>query len=237
MTGAHGVQHALPPFIPLPRFMLTGEYSINAKLLYGMLLNRTMLSQKNGWESEDGNVNVIYTIKQMANDLDRSERTVKTALRELENAGLIVRVRQGWNQANRIFLQISDGVQFSSRPEGNICLMDGQDSSPCMGQELPTSNTEQEYNKKNQTERRESTRHRFGEFQNVFLSDEEISALQTDFPNLYDEYIQRLSRYMAANGRHYASHYAVIRKWIDEDNRGKSAKNYTYDEYNEGECL
>ena len=86
--------------------MLAGEYSINAKLLYGLLLNRTMLSQKSGWVSEDGNVYVIYTIKQMANDLDRSERTVKTALRELENAGLITRIRQGWNQANRIFLQI-----------------------------------------------------------------------------------------------------------------------------------
>ena len=97
--------------------MLAGEYSINAKLLYGLLLNRTMLSQKSGWVSEDGNVYVIYTIKQMADDLDRSERTAKTALRELENAGLITRVRQGWNQANRIFLQIPDRVQVSSRPE------------------------------------------------------------------------------------------------------------------------
>ena len=97
--------------------MLAGEYSINAKLLYGLLLNRTTLSQKSGWVSEDGNVYVIYTIKQMADDLDRSERTVKTALRELENAGLITRVRQGWNQANRIFLQIPDRVQVSSRPE------------------------------------------------------------------------------------------------------------------------
>ena len=111
---------ALPPFIPLPRFMLAGEYSINAKLLYGLLLNRTTLSQKSGWVSEDGNVYVIYTIKQMADYLDRSEQTVKTALRELENAGLITRVRQGWNQANRIFLQIPDRVQLSSRPEGNI---------------------------------------------------------------------------------------------------------------------
>ena len=119
--------------------MLAGEYSINAKLLYGLLLNRTTLSQKSGWVSEDGNVYVIYTIKQMADDLDRSERTVKTALRELENAGLITRVRQGWNQANRIFLQIPDRVQVSSRPEGNICPMDVQDSSPCMGQKFPTT--------------------------------------------------------------------------------------------------
>ena len=34
---------ALPPFIPLPRFMIASEHSINAKLLYGLLLNRTML--------------------------------------------------------------------------------------------------------------------------------------------------------------------------------------------------
>lgn len=180
---------------------------------------------------------VIYTIKQMANDLNRSERTVKTALCELENAGLITRIRQGWNQANRIFLQIPDRVQISSRPEGNICPMDGQDSSPSIGQELPTSNTEQEYKDKSQTEKAERTRHRYGEFENVFLSDGEISALQADFPNQYDEYIQSLSRYMASNGRHYANHYATIRKWLDEDNRGKSAKNYTYDDYNEGECL
>ncbi len=55
---------------------------------------------------------VIYTIKQMADDLDRSERTVKTTLRELENAGLITRVRQGWNQANHIFCKSRTECSF-----------------------------------------------------------------------------------------------------------------------------
>ena len=191
----------MPPFIPLPRFMLAGEYSINAKPLYGLLLNRTTLSQKSGWVSEDGNVYVIYTIKQMANDLDRSERTVKTALRELENAGLITRIRQGWNQANRIFLQIPDRVQVSSRPEGNICPMDVQDSSPCMGQKLPASNTDTEYKEHSKTERVESTRRRYGEFQNVFLSGEECSRLETAYPGKAAEYIERLSQYMVDRDR------------------------------------
>ena len=87
--------------------MLTGEYSVNAKLLYAFLLGRTQLSQKSGWVSENGDVYVIYTIRQMANDLNRSERTVKAALAELENTGLIARFRQGWNRANRIFLRCS----------------------------------------------------------------------------------------------------------------------------------
>ena len=73
--------------MPLPRFILRDEYSINAKLLYALLLGRTQLSQKSGWVSEDGDVYVLYTIRQMANDLNRSERTVKAALAELENLG------------------------------------------------------------------------------------------------------------------------------------------------------
>ena len=179
---------ALPPFIPLPRFMIASEHSINAKLLYGLLLNRTMLSQKSGWVSEDGNVYVIYTIKQMADGLNRSERTVKTALNELENAGLITCVRQGWNRANRIFLHLPDGVQLSSPPEGNICPMEVQETSPCMGQKLPTSNTKQEYINMIQTERGEIARRRFGEYQNVFLSDDEFTRLQNAYPDKYEEY-------------------------------------------------
>ena len=216
--------------------MLAGEYSINAKLLYGLLLNRTMLSQKSGWVSEDGNVYVIYTIKQMANDLNRSERTVKTALCELENAGLITRVRQGWNQANRIFLQIPDRVQVSSRPEGNICPMDVQDSSSCIVQDLPPNKNNKKEKDRSENKERESIR-RFGEFQNVFLSEGELASLQSDFPNRYVEYIDRLSVYMASNGRRYANHYATLRKWLNEDIRSGDTKTYTAEDYSAGECL
>ena len=136
----------LPPFIPLPKFMVEGEYSVNAKLLYGLLLHRTTLSQKSGWTTEDGNVYVIYTIRQMSEALNRSERTVKTALHELENAGLLVRVRQGWNKANMIYLKIPENeVQKTSHPLGKIYPMEVQKSSPCMGQNLPTSKTDKEY--------------------------------------------------------------------------------------------
>lgn len=226
----------LPPFVPLPRFMIASEHSINAKLLYGILLNRTLLSQKTGWVSEDGNVYVIYTIKQMADDLNRSERTVKTALNELENTGLITRVRQGWNRANRIFLQLPDGVQISSPSEGNICPMEVQDSSPCMGQNLPTSNTDKNYTDISKAEKGE-IRHRYGQYQNVFLSEKQIAELEADYPNHYIAYIEKLSAYMEASGRHYANHYAAIRKWIDEDTKAKPAKNYDSEYTDKGDCL
>ncbi len=114
--------------------------------------------------------------------------------------------------------------------------MDVQDSSPCIGQKLPTSNTDTEYKEHSKTERVESTRRRYGEFQNVFLSGEECTRLEAAYPGKAAEYIERPSRYMASNDRHYANHYATIKKWLDEDSKGRSAKNYTYDD-NEGECL
>ena len=220
----------------MPRFIVAGEYSVNAKLLYGLLLSRTQLSQRSGWADENGSVYVIYPIRQMADDMNRSERTVKNALNELENAGLLLRVRQGWNRANRLFLQVPDEVQVSSRPAGKTCPIEVQDFSSCMVQDLPPNKNNRKEKDKSENKERESLR-RFGEFQNVFLSECELASLQSDFPNRYVEYIDRLSVYMASNGRHYANHYATLRKWLNEDIRSGNTKTYTAEDYGEGECL
>lgn len=216
---------------------MAGEYSVNAKLLYGLLLSRTQLSQRSGWADEDGSVYAIYPIRQMADDLNRSERTVKNALNELENAGLLLCVRQGWNRANRLFLQVPDEVQASSRPAGKTCPIEVQDFSSCMGrQDLPPNKNNKKEKDRSENKERESLR-RFGEFQNVFLSEGELASLQSDFPNRYVEYIDRLSVYMASNGRRYANHYATLRKWLNEDIRRRDTKTYTAEDYSEGECL
>ena len=59
----------------------------------------------------------------------------------------------------------------------------------------------------------------FGRYQNVFLSAGELSELQADFPTVWQEYIERLSEYMASTGRTYKSHSATIRRWIADDRR------------------
>ena len=89
-----------------------------------------------------------------------------------------------------------------------------------------------------QNNRRENARRCFGQYQNVFLLDSELADLQSIYPGQYEDYINRLSAYMASSGKHYANHYATIRKWLDEDSKSKPGKNYDYTEpYEEGECL
>lgn len=56
-------------------------------------------------------------------------------------------------------------------------------------------------------------KHKYGEYKNVLLSDEEIQKLEKEFPHNYKEYIERLSSYMASTGKSYKSHYATIRVW------------------------
>ena len=56
------------------------------------------------------------------------------------------------------------------------------------------------------------TRHKYGEYKNVLLSDDEFEKLKADIPD-YLRWIDRLSEYMASTGKKYKSHYATIRSW------------------------
>ena len=56
-----------------------------------------------------------------------------------------------------------------------------------------------------------------GRYQNVFLTDEELADLQASFPTVWDQYIEKLSEYMASTGKRYQSHAATIRRWAGED--------------------
>ena len=43
--------------------------------------------------------------------------------------------------------------------------------------------------------------HTYGRYQNVFLTDEELADLQVSFPAVWEQYIEKLSEYMASTGK------------------------------------
>jgi len=59
-------------------------------------------------------------------------------------------------------------------------------------------------------------KHKYGEYQNVLLTDEEFEKLKNEFHD-YQERIERLSGYIASVGKKYKSHYATIRQWAAKD--------------------
>ena len=61
--------------------------------------------------------------------------------------------------------------------------------------------------------RQKPTRHKYGMYNNVLLSDEDYQKLQEEFPHDYTERINRLSEYIESTGKKYKSHLATIRAW------------------------
>ena len=68
-----------------------------------------------------------------------------------------------------------------------------------------------------------STRHKYGTYKNVLLSDDDMDKLKAEFPD-YEERIERLSDYIAQSGKSYKSHLAVIRNWAKRDKEEKKNK-------------
>lgn len=61
------------------------------------------------------------------------------------------------------------------------------------------------------------TKHRYGEYKNVLLSDVDMEKLKAEFPTDYEQRIERLSEYMASTGKAYKNHLATIRTWARKD--------------------
>lgn len=61
-------------------------------------------------------------------------------------------------------------------------------------------------------------RHKYGEYKNVLLSDQDLEKLKVEFPSDWETRIEKVSEYCATSGKTYKNYLAVIRKWAKKDN-------------------
>ncbi|BAK47660.1 hypothetical protein CXIVA_16940 [Clostridium sp. SY8519] len=96
-------------FYRIPKTLITGEefreVSVEAKLLYGLMLDRLSLSMKNGWFDDQNRAYIIYTVEDIMSDLQCGNQKAVKLLSELEKkAGLIRRKRQGLGKPSLTYL-------------------------------------------------------------------------------------------------------------------------------------
>lgn len=65
-------------------------------------------------------------------------------------------------------------------------------------------------------EKKEVPKRKYGEYENVMLTDIDLEKLKSEFPD-YEERIERLSGYIASKGASYKDHLATIRNWAKRD--------------------
>ena len=79
--------------------------SMQAKVLYGVLLDRMSLSRKNSWFDEQNRVFIIYQIGEIQEDLGFSKKKAMELLSELENFGLLEKKRRGHGLPNILYVK------------------------------------------------------------------------------------------------------------------------------------
>ena len=81
------------------------DLSIDAKTLYGILLDRMSLSVKNEWFDKKGRVFIIFTIEDVKRTLRCADNKATRLLRELEEFGLIERKRRGQGKPCLVYVK------------------------------------------------------------------------------------------------------------------------------------
>lgn len=127
----YGQQADMFTFFRIPKVLFTNDrfwnVSTDAKLLYGILLDRMNLSAKNGWYDEDGRVYIIFTVEEIMESLGCANKKSGKLLDELEKkCGLIERKRQGLGKPNLIYVKnfVSAAVDNSVERHFKKCQND-----------------------------------------------------------------------------------------------------------------
>lgn len=127
--------------------------------------------------------------------------SVNATLQELEQRGYLVR-KQTRMPDGRL-----GGVEYwiyeKPQPCGDSPCTENPDTAQPDADEPFTENPGQLRTNKSNTqesitkERKRLSRHRYGQYQNVLLSDDELDKLRTEFPADWQQRIERLSEYIA----------------------------------------
>ena len=128
----------LPQYLPMPKFLTELPLSNTARYIYTLLLNRAQYSQMKEMVDEQGRVYIFYPIHQIAEKAGKGETTVKIALNQLVDAGILEKVSEGRGRANRLYVLFPD-TEPGQKSDGGKLTPLGQKTDSNYGGKSTTS--------------------------------------------------------------------------------------------------
>ena len=108
-------------FYRIPKILFTNscfkELSCEAKILYGLMLDRMSLSIKNNWLDEENRVYICFSIEEIMELMSCGKNKAVNCLKELDGEsglGLIEKKRLGMGKTNVIYVK---KISFEEHPE------------------------------------------------------------------------------------------------------------------------
>ena len=190
-------------------------------ILYSNILLKLYLkSLKNGGKLQLDE-HIPYTAQMIATLTRHQIGTVERALEIFRQLGLVEQLDSGAFYMTDIELMIGQSSTEAERKRAarleNKALLPPRTKGGHLSDIRPPEK-EIELEKERELEKGQTARS-YGRYQNVILSDKDLSELQEELPDLWQTYIDRLSEYMASTGKQYQNHAATIRRWAAEDRK------------------
>lgn len=120
----YGIEAEQFSFYRVPRLLIKDErfkeLSSDAKLLYGLMLDRMALSIKNGWFDEENRAYIHYTLDNIMEDLGCAREKCSKVIAELDSKkgiGLIEKKRQGLGKPDIIYVKNFATLEARTEPE------------------------------------------------------------------------------------------------------------------------
>lgn len=195
----------------------------NIVLIWVMLL--TMAGRCNSSGMIFLTENIPYTPKMLADELGFEENTVQLALASLERLNMIVTDNgffsiAGWDEYQNIEgmerIREQTRKRVAAHREKQKLLTSNATSNATVTQSNAIDIDIEEDKEKEEEKNKKNIKHKYGEYSNVLLTDDELDKLKSEYSD-WKERIERLSSYVASTGKSYKSHYATIRNWARKD--------------------
>jgi hypothetical protein len=121
----YGQEAELFSFYRIPRMLIRdphfSDLSNDAKILYGLMLDRMSLSIKNGWQDEEDRTYIVYTIENIQEDLNCGKNKAIKTLAELDSSqkgiGLVEKRKRGCGLPDILYVKNFVGVQVAAESD------------------------------------------------------------------------------------------------------------------------
>ena len=120
----HGMEAGQYSFYRIPKMLFTAEYfrslSCEAKVLYGLMLDRMGLSIKNRWFDEEERVYIVFTVEETAELMNCGTQKAVKLMKELDTdkgIGLIEKKRLGLGKPNVIYVKNFMEIEDAPLPD------------------------------------------------------------------------------------------------------------------------
>lgn len=127
------------------------------------------------------------------------------------------RYRETKYKDEKAMLQLDENKAYQLKNEHciqNVYNLDTQDRDRIeLGKDRIEINNIPASEEKSSTASAKASKHKYGEYKNVLLKDEELQKLKDEYEN-WNELIQYLDEYIEMKGYKAKSHYLCIRKWV-----------------------